>query len=190
MTCVIGFVDHDIGMRYIAGDSDGYSDSAKTALKSKKIFEKNNMLIGYCGSFRLGQLLEYVIDFPRKLKSKDELAYLVQEVVPMIRNCFNESSDIEHETFSFLFVMESGAIFEVESNYQIMAHDRPYVAIGSGRDVADGYCYSVLKHEKENDGLKLHKRNEDFLEEAIRCASQFVPSVGGRVDVLSSKIKE
>ena len=57
MTCVIG-LEHK-GEVYIGADSAATSGWAVSATRLPKVFLVNEFLIGYAGSFRMGQLLQH-----------------------------------------------------------------------------------------------------------------------------------
>ena len=58
MTCIVAIVQK--GDIYMGSDSLGSTSYGDTTVrKDDKIFVNREYIIGYCGSFRMGQLLKY-----------------------------------------------------------------------------------------------------------------------------------
>lgn len=63
MTCIVGIAD---GKKvWIGGDSQGTAGHALTIRADTKVFVKDPMVFGFCGSYRMGQLLRHSLSLPK-----------------------------------------------------------------------------------------------------------------------------
>ena len=64
MTCVIGIVDN--GKVWMGGDSAAIDSEEETITlrKDPKVFRNEDFLIGFAGTYRLGQLIQYMFNCP------------------------------------------------------------------------------------------------------------------------------
>jgi ATP-dependent protease HslVU (ClpYQ) peptidase subunit len=146
MTCVVAATDgHTV---IIGGDSCAVDNSTISARVHPKVFRKGELAIGYCQSFRLGQILEYIFSPPPVPRTKDAnmMEYMVKSFVPAMKKCLEENwypyHDDEKEDWSII-VGVKGKIFYVESDYHVGHDINNYFAIGSGGDYALGAMYAV-----------------------------------------------
>jgi ATP-dependent protease HslVU (ClpYQ) peptidase subunit len=69
MTCIVGFVDKEKGITYLGGDSlasDGWTGQIIKERKVFKLLDTSNAILGFSGSVRDLNLLQYaenLIDF-------------------------------------------------------------------------------------------------------------------------------
>lgn len=86
MTCVVGYV-HD-GAVYMVADSAGVAGSGAYVLRrDPKIFRLGDFLIGYTSSFRMGQLLRYNFEPPRRYDDEDIYTYMCTRFINAVRDC-------------------------------------------------------------------------------------------------------
>ena len=64
MTCIVGLV-HE-GVVYIGGDSAGVAGLSLVVRADEKVLRNGDFLMGFTTSFRMGQLLRYKLDPPRR----------------------------------------------------------------------------------------------------------------------------
>jgi len=106
MTCIVSWIQD--GNVYMGGDSGASDGTLEITLGNPKVVYngKAKMLFGCTSSYRMAQLLQYELDVPKQ-KEKDDLAYLVQSVIPAIRLCFKNGGFLqktdEVEWGGFLF---------------------------------------------------------------------------------------
>lgn len=87
MTCIVG-IQHRRRV-VIAGDSAGVAGYSVTVRADEKVFERDGYLFGFCGSFRMGNILRYTAELPPPPPRGADLdAFLVREFVPAIRTAF------------------------------------------------------------------------------------------------------
>lgn len=141
MTCVVGIITDD-GI-YMGADSALSSNVYRTS-KQPKIFEKDNMLIGFSGYPRTAQLVQYSLQTPVFRETEQSLfSYMAIDFVDALRACFKTAGHAtvinnEEAVESCLLVGYKGRIFRFDSNYQVIECADDYTAIGSGEEVALG----------------------------------------------------
>jgi hypothetical protein len=171
MTCVIA-IEHK-GRVWLGADSAGV-ESGSLAISTRidrKIFWNNGYLIGFCGSFRAGQIVKHKFELPNFPPeflpenfcpeiSAEEIClknlphdllirvenFFATEIVETIQLAFTESAWESKDDDTFGFIIAYGPYFiTIENDFQV-AIESDYAAIGSGGPVALG-ALSVLKNE-------------------------------------------
>lgn len=172
MTCIVG-VEQD-GFVYMAGDSIACSGYDSNTTACKKVFRVGDYVIGYTTSFRMGQILQYEVEFPCvSANCPDLTGFMVKEVVPLIREALKKggyttiSDNVESGGQFMLGLM--GQLFVFDSDFQVNRFVRGYNAIGCGAMYAMG-ALSILP-----DGLPARSR----LCAAMVAADRLCCGVGG-----------
>jgi ATP-dependent protease HslVU (ClpYQ) peptidase subunit len=168
MTCIVGWAKENtvtMGCDSAAVDNSGHIN--KTLLP--KVFRAGNLMIGYTSSFRMGQLLQYNLEFEEN-KNNSDMKYLVKQVVPNIRKCLKEGGyttikDNEEIGGQFLLGYK-GLLYEVASDFQVNIFTRPFNAVGSGQPYALG-ALSILNAYFPTQDIK------PILWKALTTAAQF-----------------
>ena len=151
MTCILGVVSgHDV---YIGADSASVSDLNVYVRSDSKVFTVGDAVIGFAGSFRMGQLLRYKLKVPRPAAGDDIMRYMVVHFVEAVRSCladggFGKMTDGEHTGGCFL-VGIAGRLFCVESDFQVAEHANGLHAIGCGAHYALGAISALRCIEPE-----------------------------------------
>ena len=149
MTVVVALLDDDDTLVFGA-DSSASSDGSLTLRPDAKIFKKNGYTIGFAGSFRNFQLVQYsmILRAPPAFFSLDAAQkFMVTVFVPALRNCLSENgamklvNGIETMDGFILLVGFRSFLFTIEDDFHVAPHDE-YAAIGSGCDVALGSLYA------------------------------------------------
>ncbi|RWN55872.1 MAG: hypothetical protein EOR99_35055 [Mesorhizobium sp.] len=126
MTCIVGLVDK--GKVYIGGDSAAIDEQAIEVRANRKVFRKGDYLLGFTGSFRIGQLLEHSATLH---KPEGELMqHMVTKLVPAVK-------DIAGKSMHELIVGCDGRLFKIDSSYAVAEYG-DYVAAGGGEKYALG----------------------------------------------------
>lgn len=68
MTCIVG-VAHN-GKVHLGSDSCGSDGWGQTIFKAPKIFQNDNFIMGYAGSYRFGQILEHTLALPEAFRDQ------------------------------------------------------------------------------------------------------------------------
>lgn len=183
MTCIVA-LEHN-GDVFVGADSAGIAGWDLCTRADQKVFINEDFIMGFCGSFRLGQLLRYSFTPPdRSCKQEDDMAYMVNDFVDAVRALLKDKglmktdgSDADDMIESSFIVGYRGKIYTVESDFQVGMHTKPYFAVGAGAQIALGSLHST---ESESDPQKR-------LITALEAASTFCAAVCAPYTVLSSE---
>ena len=149
MTCIVGLV-HE-GVVYIGGDSAGVGGMSLTVRADEKVFRNSDFLMGFTTSFRMGQLLRYSLEPPRRHPDDDIHQYMVVDFVNAVRRCLKAggwaSKMEETERGGTFLVGYSGHLFTVDSDYQVGIPEDGFAAVGSGQDIARGSLFATQGQE-------------------------------------------
>lgn len=179
MTCIVGLIDG--GKVYMGADSAGVAKTVLRVRADHKVFTRDDFIMGFTTSFRMGQLLRYKLRIPAFPKGIDTFEYMVTIFVEAVRKClkdggFAQKKD-ETETAGTFLVGYRGRLFCVDSDYQVAETLLPYAATGCGEDIALGVLFA-------NGGLKPKER----ILQSLEAAQQF--SAGVREPFLIEELKE
>ena len=143
MTCIVGLKARD-GSVWFGGDSLGANYTGGCAQRSDaKVFSRGPYRFGYTSSFRMGQILRYDAILPPPPGGEaDLLRFMVCEFVPAVREALKSGAwaktENGKEEGGFFVVGLPGALFCVQSDYQVEVPADGYCAVGSGEEVALG----------------------------------------------------
>jgi len=149
MTAIACLIDSN-NVLWMGGDSVGVDAHtlSVTARKDKKVFRSGEMLFGFCGSYRIGQLLKWKF-VPEKQSSDATIEqYMHLYFVDIVRKILEEGGiaiidkGVEEIAGSFLVGYRKN-IFHIESDFQIGQPIANYAACGCGRDLILGSLYST-----------------------------------------------
>lgn len=146
MTAIVGLVAGK--SIYMGGDSAGIDGYDLVIRADEKVFTVGPYVMGFCGSFRVGQLLRYSLTPPTP-RAKDLPRFMATTFVDAVRKCLNDGGAAfrEHgiEQGGTFLVGVKGRLFCVESDYQVGEAEHPFVAIGCGAQIAHGALYAQPK---------------------------------------------
>jgi hypothetical protein len=197
MTCIVGLVGKKGVL--IAGDAKGVTGNgefyyAQREDVSPKVFQLSDLLVvGYCGSGRLGQILQYhVMDtLEEPPLNMDEHKWVVKEFVPHLRSVADAHGHLhiyERDNTegigpsNFLFGVR-GRLFTVWSDFGVDEHILPFDAIGSGGEVASGTLHGELG---DDPNPIPDAALEELATRAITAAERLTPYVGGAISSVKS----
>lgn len=150
MTCIVGVVDSH-GNIFMGADSSAVDSNIITRHIPSKVFRISDFAIGYCHSFRLGQLIEHFFEPPFLDSEIDEdrmIQYMITEFIPELRTQLESygypSNEDEKENWS-LMIGVHGYLFTVESDFHLGYDETSYAAIGAGAEYALGAMHGSLK---------------------------------------------
>lgn len=181
MTCIVGLTDGKTV--WMGGDSCGTNGYTKDVTKHPKVIVRethgNRLIVGYTGSFRMGQVLEHKLDIPRNENDDDAYKFMVCTVIDALRTLFKAegcitTTDGQDSTDGPFLVGYRGRLFEVQSDYSVIENTRGYVATGSGKQVAEGAMFAAP-----------NLKPEPRIMRALEAAAEFVPTVAGPFYVMT-----
>lgn len=150
MTCIVG-IEHDGGVTIGADSaaSDGWSLRSRA---DTKLFQNGPYLMGFCGSFRMGQLLRYALAAPALPDDTSDLEeHMVITFVDAVRDCLTAGgvaySKNGTETGGTFLVGVAGQLFQIEDDYQVARNLSGFDACGSGAEVALGSLHTSDQYD-------------------------------------------
>lgn len=175
MTCIVG-LEHD-GLVTIGGDAAAVEDSRLTRYVEPKVFFVGDYLIGYCDSFRMGQLLQYRLKPPRQTVD-DDMSHMCTVFIDAVRKCFHQGgfskSDNNEESGGVFLVGYRGQLFCIDEDYHVGRSMLGYEAIGCGDHLALGSLASTTGNARAR------------VEMALRAAALHSTSVAEPFTVLTT----
>jgi 20S proteasome alpha/beta subunit len=143
MTCVAGIIEED-GTIYIGGDSASISpDGFKEVLVYRKVFYNDPFLIGFCGSYKIAQVLQYQFIPPKQHKEQDIDKYIYNDFINAIQKCLYKYIDNDKCFDGKLMIGYKNKLFKIDPDFHIIETKENYTAIGLGSFVALGSLYST-----------------------------------------------
>jgi hypothetical protein len=192
VTCIVGIVGRKGVL--IAGDAQGTTGNgefyyAQREDVSAKVFQLSDLLaVGYCGSGRFGQILQYHVmeGLEEPTLNMDEHKWVIKEFIPHLRSVadIHGHLHIYHEDNSegigpSNFIMGvRGRLFTVWSDFGVDEHVLPFDAIGSGGEVASGVLHGAIG---DNPDPLPDSKLENLAVAAISAAEKLTPYVGGMI---------
>ena len=172
MTCIVGLQED--GCVWIGGDSAASRWTDIMIDKHSKVYKKNNMVFGGCGSGRMANLLQYRLSIPEQLPSQSEIEYLNTAFIDAVRACWKqyEVAHVENGITrgSEFLIGYKGKLYGIYSNYDIIESIENYMACGCGGDYALGAMCATGKT-----GLKPIERVKIALKAAALHSSGVAP---------------
>lgn len=159
MTCIVGYIDKQNKMMYMGGDSAGVGDLSLRIRKDEKVFKKDEMLIGYTSSFRMGQLLRYKLEIPKCILN-NIYEYMCTDFIDAVRKCLKENGYLSikenNERIGTFLVAFKGKLFYIEDDLQVGEVAYNFNSCGCGEDYAMASLRTLDNYsEKVYDGLEL-----------------------------------
>lgn len=151
MTCIVAIKHND--KIYMGGDSLGSTSTfSKTVRLDEKVFINGEMILGFTSSFRMGQILQYVMEAPERPEGISDMKYLVAYWIPALIDTFadagyrGEKGDYDHEETRIggeFLLGYRGTLYCIEGDFQVGIPEEQYAAIGCGQDLALGAIYAA-----------------------------------------------
>ena len=119
-----------------------------TAVSAPKVFKKDEYIIGYAGSFRMGKFIQYNVELPKPpqwARGKEKLdefinGYVMSAIRKQVKDADLEA--VEKENSGFLIALR-GSIFEIDDAWAAYENKVNYASIGTGSHIALGSLYST-----------------------------------------------
>lgn len=192
MTCIVGVVDGDHVL--IGGDSlesDAYAsaegDSYVLQRNDEKVFVLGEFVVGFCGSYRVGQLIRYSFK-PNSPKANDDniMSYMVNEFINVLRTTMEQHGTLKtvegEESFDAqLLVGWQNRLFVIGDDFNVGIMKDEWCAIGSGSQFALGSLHTTSELE---DQISTDER----IKHALRAASMYSPWCKGPYTLVRTPI--
>lgn len=151
MTAIVGLIEGDLGKGdrvWLAADSAGVDQDTMHLRTDAKVWRASDeLVIGSCGSLRVGQLLQYVAHFP-PLGGRDEREYLVGPFAAAVRDCLRENGRLKVEEGvecmeGALIVGVRGRLFHIDDHWGVIEPPERFAAVGIGAPEALGAMWAL-----------------------------------------------
>ena len=143
MTCIVGVENN--GRVVIGGDSAGVAGWSVTVRADTKVFRNGTYIMGFCGSFRMGQLLRYSL-IPPVPQTWDLDRFMATDFVAAVRDCLRDGgyarNDSGNESGGQFLVGIQGRLYRIEADFQMGRSVDDYQAVGAGEDFARGSLHT------------------------------------------------
>lgn len=148
MTCIVG-VETEKGV-LIGGDSAGTGGWSQTIRADEKVWRAGEFVYGFTSSFRMGQLLRYNLNLPRRPEksigqdARDK--WMTTEFIDAVRTTLKSGgyAKVENgvEEGGEFLVGWRGSLYRICSDFQVGRSARGEVAVGSGGEIARGALFA------------------------------------------------
>jgi ATP-dependent protease HslVU (ClpYQ) peptidase subunit len=178
VTCIVA-VEHAGGVT-MGADRAGSNGHSLDAVDNPKIVTNGPILVGYCGSFRMGQLLEHALVVPTLRRNVDPDAWVTLDLMGAVRAAFKEHgwAKVENgvaEGGSWLLAVH-GRAYQIQEDYSAIRSAAGDYAIGSGTYHAEGSLHTTR-------GQPAHDR----VAAALEAAAHYCVSVQGPFDYVTQE---
>lgn len=151
MTCIVGLEKGNTV--WMGGDSAGTASNMHQRIRGdKKVFIKGEFIFGFCGSFRMGQLLQYNLVIPEHKAGQKDFEYLVNDFVSAVKLCLSEGKEPAakkegaSDSFEGAFLIGyRGHLYGIQGDYQVSKPVLGFDSTGSGADIAIGAMHASTK---------------------------------------------
>lgn len=139
---------------WIGADSAGTDGcGGQTIRADTKVFQGGGFTMGFCGSFRMGQVLRFDLKPRLQPDGMDDYEYMVTHFISDVRGVLKNAgfAHVKHgvETGGEFLVAYRDGLYQVEEDFQVGINAGNYVAIGSGATVASGAMAILTADEVE-----------------------------------------
>jgi len=174
MTCVVALTEGD---RLVMGADSGAShlpEYEMYTVSMPKVFRAGPWLVGFSGSYRLGQILKFNMPWPEPPGELD-YEFMATKMTRALHECLSSQFDSGYPESAVnrqwqILIGRRGKVYGMNYRYDVINVTDPFTAIGSGRKVALGALHGLVDRRD----LTLFER----VERALLAAAKFVPGLG------------
>lgn len=131
----------------MGGDSAAVLGDKLNVIATRKVFHNGPYLIGFAGSFRLGQILQYRADLPVPEYDENVEVFMATRFIDAVRQNLRDGGVIrereKQELGGGFLIGFRGAIYQVEENFTVLRNFDPFAAVGSGAYIALGALHAL-----------------------------------------------
>jgi len=186
LTCIAAFVDHSTNQVWMGADSIGISDYDASVRADEKLFFNGDFLIGFCGSFRGGQIMRYHFEPPRVPAECGDLdRFMVRDFIGKLRETYRSvgftAFDDGREVGSpgGVLVAWRDRLWCMYDDFQIGSTRDGLYAVGLGRPYAIAALASSFECAPQEPPAKR-------LDRALRISAHFSAGVRPPFHILST----
>jgi ATP-dependent protease HslVU (ClpYQ) peptidase subunit len=153
MTCVVSLKTPD--KIYIGADSAAVDGLDVCTVKDEKVFALGDkMLIGFAGSFRVGQVVRYSLKIPAQKPGKSDHEYMCIDFIKALQKTLDDhglETKGEKEMDCIMLIAYKGEVYEIDSDFRVGIHSEVYNSVGSGRSFALGAMDAIIDQKTPPD---------------------------------------
>lgn len=186
MTCIVALIDNS--KVYMGGDSAASDDKTGIIFQriDPKVFKVGQFGIGFVDSFRMGQILQYNWNAPKYTPTKGNKnldKFMRTKFVDSVKEAFRDygygnfganTEDGDQGGIFLISVSGTGRIFTMDADFHIGEADVPYMAEGSGQELALGSLFSTSSVKTPRKRVRM----------ALEAASKFNMAVRGPFTII------
>jgi hypothetical protein len=186
MTCIVALIDGN--KVFLGGDSAASDDKSGIIFQriDPKVFKVGQFGIGFVDSFRMGQILQYNWNPPKYTPTKGNKnldKFMRTRFIDSVKETFREhgygnfgpgTEDGDQGGIFLISVSGTGKIFTMDSDFHIGEVDVPYMAEGSGQELALGSLFSTGSVKTPRKRIRM----------ALEAAAKFNMSVRGPFTII------
>lgn len=141
MTAIVG-LEHGSEV-FIGGDSACAIGFDVDVYRDPKVFRVGDIIMGYCGSPRFGQLLRHAVVPPVLRKRSTDEQYVCVYLIAAIRKALEKNGYVREDATTLsegdsCILGYRGQVYVVAEDYQALRPVTGIASIGSGSDIARG----------------------------------------------------
>lgn len=138
MTCIIGLT-HE-GKAYVGADSATVAGQLVRVTNLPKVFKNGKFIIGYTGSFRMGQILQHHLSVRGQYEDETDDVYMVRAFAEAVRDILKDKGyakvDNNVESGGFFIVAYKGHVYDIDNDFQVNEMADGFSATGCGEHFA------------------------------------------------------
>jgi len=175
MTCIVAVI---VGDEVVMGAESSGADLQEREMYTidmPKVFRAGPWIVGYSGSYRLGQILKFSMTWPEPPEKLD-YEFMATEMVRALHDCLSKQFDSKQPDGAAnrhwqILIGYRGKVFGISYKYDVISSSDSHAAIGGGRKVALGALQALAGHPD----LSPRER----VERALEVACKYVPGLRG-----------
>lgn len=191
MTCIVAVECVDGAV--VGGDFLASNSFNKSVTTRSKIYQRDSLIMGFCGSFRMGQIIEAAIkkrEFFIPKEDEDIYTWLITDFISFLRtelraglgNAVFDKASIDWD-ISFL-VSIHGQIWEINGDFGVLGDVNGVISIGSGLYHAGSSLHTQIEMLGRRPTIVEAKK---FIALAYKVTSNHIASVSSEFSVLEYK---
>lgn len=146
MTCIVGIANGK--SVWMGGDSsavDAQSGEICAVADPKVFLLGSEMLVGYTGSFRVGQLLQYKLKLPKRKAKQTDIQYLTTDFMDSVRKILKAGdwNVLGPEGGPTFLIGYRGKLYEVGEEMYVLNYEAQETAVGAGGVYALGSLHTT-----------------------------------------------
>lgn len=152
MTCIVATLDRTNNSVVMAADSIGIDSGLNyRVVTQSKLIRLGDFLIGFAGSFRVGDILRYCLKMP-PIEYGDYIEkYLVTKFVPALQSALENANALSkdedgHTVHPFLLAYKD-RLFKIDGDFHIQENANGFESIGVACEIAIGAMAALDKRK-------------------------------------------